>query len=90
MSATDQVLSEFIDAWNAGNRPRVRDYLARLPDGPDRDTLLKRWSDEVQFARDHASSGGCMCLVSFPGPRPWTPSACKLLGVESTTDAHDP
>ena len=30
----DRVLSEFIDAWNAGRRPRVRDYLARLPDGP--------------------------------------------------------
>ena len=29
MSTTDQILSEFIDAWNAGARPRVRDYLAR-------------------------------------------------------------
>src|SRR5262245_16170962 len=48
MSTTDQVLSEFIDAWNAGNRPRVRDYLARLPDGPDRDALasdLTTWPE---------------------------------------------
>jgi hypothetical protein len=28
----DQVLSEFIDAWNAGERPDVDDYLARVPD----------------------------------------------------------
>jgi hypothetical protein len=28
----DQVLSEFIDAWNAGQRPDVDDYLARVPD----------------------------------------------------------
>jgi transcriptional regulator with XRE-family HTH domain len=39
MSTTDQVLSEFIDAWNAGRRPSAREYLARLPDGPDRDEL---------------------------------------------------
>ena len=28
----DHVLSEFIDAWNAGQRPDVDDYLARVPD----------------------------------------------------------
>jgi transcriptional regulator with XRE-family HTH domain len=28
----DQVLSEFIDAWNAGQRPDVDDYLIRVPD----------------------------------------------------------
>jgi hypothetical protein len=27
----DRVLSEFIDAWNAGERPDVDDYLARVP-----------------------------------------------------------
>ena len=39
MSSTDQVLSEFIDAWNAGERPRAREYLARVPEGRDRDEL---------------------------------------------------
>jgi transcriptional regulator with XRE-family HTH domain len=29
MSALDGLLSEFIDAWNAGARPRVEDFLAR-------------------------------------------------------------
>ena len=28
--AIDMVLSDFIDAWNAGRRPRVDDYLARV------------------------------------------------------------
>jgi hypothetical protein len=28
----DQILSEFVDAWNAGRRPDVDDYLARAPD----------------------------------------------------------
>lgn len=27
----DRVLSEFIDAWNAGERPDVDDYIARVP-----------------------------------------------------------
>ncbi|HET6548225.1 MAG TPA: hypothetical protein VFG79_07215 [Solirubrobacter sp.] len=46
MSTTDRLLSDFIDAWNAGRRPRVREYLARLPDGPERDELadqITRW-----------------------------------------------
>jgi hypothetical protein len=54
MSTTDQVLSEFIDAWNAGERPRVRDYLARLPDGPDRDALatdLSAWLETAPTPR---------------------------------------
>src|SRR4051794_13959730 len=32
MSTTrEQVLSEFIDAWNAGQRPDVDEYIARVP-----------------------------------------------------------
>src|SRR3954454_16759149 len=32
MSSTrEQVLSEFVDAWNAGQRPDVDDYIARVP-----------------------------------------------------------
>jgi hypothetical protein len=50
MSTIDQVLSEFIDAWNAGKRPRVRDYLARLPDGPDRDALASALSTWLETA----------------------------------------
>lgn len=32
MSGADRLLSEFIDAWNAGERPDVADYLARAAD----------------------------------------------------------
>ena len=32
MTETDRLLSEFMDAWTAGRRPRVQDYLARAPD----------------------------------------------------------
>jgi len=38
-TAADQTLSEFIDAWNAGRRPRALDYLRRVPEGAPRDEL---------------------------------------------------
>ena len=55
---TDRVLSEFIDAWNAGRRPRVRDYLARLPDGPARDELADAITDWLSVAPTPAYSEG--------------------------------
>src|SRR6478672_8798077 len=39
MTTPAQVLSEFIDAWSTGQRPNVREYLARVPEGPGRDDL---------------------------------------------------
>ncbi len=50
MSTNDQVLNEFIDAWNAGRRPRVREYLARLPDGRDRDALAEQITSWLEVA----------------------------------------
>ena len=50
MSTNDQVLSDFIDAWNAGRRPRVREYLARLPDGPERDDLAEQITSWLEVA----------------------------------------
>jgi hypothetical protein len=38
MSSPDQLLNEFIDAWNAGERPRVEEYLERAPES-ERDEL---------------------------------------------------
>src|SRR5688572_8137570 len=52
----DRVLSEFIDEWNAGRRPRVRDYLARLPDGPARDELADAITDWLSVAPTPAYS----------------------------------
>ena len=42
MSTPEQVLSEFMDAWNAGQRPSVRAYLQRVPDGTARDELAEQ------------------------------------------------
>jgi hypothetical protein len=42
MSTTEQVLDDFIDAWNAGRRPRVGEYLRRVPSGAPRDELASR------------------------------------------------
>jgi transcriptional regulator with XRE-family HTH domain len=41
MTTIDHVLGEFIDAWNAGRRPDVAAWLARVPEG-DRDELAAR------------------------------------------------
>jgi len=58
MSTTEQVLSDFIDAWNAGRRPRVREYLARVPEGASRDELADQISTwlEVAPAPRHSSA----------------------------------
>jgi transcriptional regulator with XRE-family HTH domain len=40
----DKVLSDFIDAWNAGRRPRVGEYVARVEEG-ERDAL----SEQIGF-----------------------------------------
>jgi hypothetical protein len=58
MSTTEQVLSDFIDAWNAGRRPRVREYLARVPEGATRDDLADQISTwlEVAPAPRHSSA----------------------------------
>jgi len=42
MSTTEQVLDDFIEAWNAGRRPRVGEYLRRVPSGAPRDELASR------------------------------------------------
>ncbi len=39
MTDIDQALGEFIDAWNAGERPDLDACLARVPEGPERDEL---------------------------------------------------
>ncbi len=42
MSTPDRVLADFVDAWSAGRRPRVLDYLARVPGAAERDELADR------------------------------------------------
>lgn len=38
MTSPDRLLNEFVDAWNAGERPRVEDYVDRAPED-ERDEL---------------------------------------------------
>lgn len=45
----DRLLSEFIDAWNAGERPRAEDYLARA-DGAERAELGELIGDWLAIA----------------------------------------
>jgi transcriptional regulator with XRE-family HTH domain len=45
----DRILSDFIDAWNAGRRPDVDEHLARA-DEPDREQLLADITAFVAFA----------------------------------------
>lgn len=50
MSLHDQVLSDFIDAWNAGRRPRVREYLGRVDDERAREALADAIADWLELA----------------------------------------
>jgi transcriptional regulator with XRE-family HTH domain len=45
----DRILSDFIDAWNAGHRPDLDEHLARAAE-PDRDQLLADITAFVAFA----------------------------------------
>ncbi len=45
----DRILSEFIDAWNAGRRPDVDDYLARVPE-QERTELADQLVSFLSFA----------------------------------------
>jgi hypothetical protein len=45
----DRILSEFIDAWNAGRRPDVDDYLARV-DESERGELADALTAFLRFA----------------------------------------
>ncbi|WP_354699014.1 hypothetical protein DSM112329_04715 [Paraconexibacter sp. AEG42_29] len=51
---TETLLNEFIDAWNAGERPSVRTYLRRVPEGDARDRLateLESWLEAAPTPR---------------------------------------
>ena len=55
----DQILSEFIDAWNAGARPDVDDYLARVT-GEERDELAGRLATFLTTAPTPAYSDAAL------------------------------
>ncbi len=49
MTSSEAVLSQYIDDWNAGRRPRVEDYLARV-DAAQRDELAEQIATYVSWA----------------------------------------
>jgi transcriptional regulator with XRE-family HTH domain len=68
MSTPDQVLSDFIDAWNTGHRPRVREYLARLPDGPARDELADQITSWLEIAPTPAHDASTRAAIRSEAP----------------------
>lgn len=49
MTSIEQLIGEFIDAWNTGQRPDVDAYLARAPDA-ERDELAAQLATWLQIA----------------------------------------
>lgn len=49
-SSAEQLLSEFIDDWNAGRRPDVRAFLKRAPEGDERALLAEQLGDWLALA----------------------------------------
>jgi hypothetical protein len=58
----DRVLSEFIDAWNAGRRPDVDDYLARV-DKSERVELARELTAFLRFAPTPAYSDEALAEI---------------------------
>lgn len=50
MSTIEHVLSDFIEAWSAGRRPSVREHLARVPEGAERDELAEQITTWLEVA----------------------------------------
>lgn len=63
MSTTDQLLGQFIEAWNAGERPDVREYLARASDR-DRSELADLLSAWLELAPTPAWDEATLSKIS--------------------------
>src|SRR3954453_9676025 len=63
MSSTrEQVLSEFVDAWNAGQRPDVDEYIARVP-AEEQVALGEELATFLTFAPAPAYSDGAFTAI---------------------------
>ncbi len=59
---SDRILSEFIDAWNAGERPDVEDYLARAP-ADEQDELADQLVSFLTLAPTPAYSDATIAAI---------------------------
>ena len=58
----DRILSEYVDAWNAGRRPDVDDYLARAPED-EREELAHDLGSFLAFAPTPAYSDSSLAAI---------------------------
>lgn len=63
MSTTDELLGQFIEAWNAGERPDLRDYLARAPEG-ERDRLAELVRTWLELAPTPSYGEGALAAIA--------------------------
>src|SRR3954467_6378633 len=88
MAKTDETLSLFIDAWNAGERPDVHDYLEQV-DESERDELAGlidafiEWAPNPDFSEEQrrqiASEPAVVATLSLvEGPGVWPALLPKL------------
>src|SRR3954451_18091687 len=82
MTTVAHVLGEFIAAWNAGERPRLPDYLARVPPA-ERDDLAAQIETFLLLAPEPthpesawremlgAPSVAGVAAAAFGEPEPW-------------------
>jgi transcriptional regulator with XRE-family HTH domain len=61
-SDLDRTLSEFIDAWNAGERPDVADYIARVP-AEEQAKLAEQLVSFLSFAPTPAYSEEALAAI---------------------------
>lgn len=81
MSTVASTLGEFIAAWNAGERPRARDYLARVPSA-DREALADQIESFLMLAPEPEYGEAAWADITSPAsvraaaaaamePEPW-------------------
>jgi transcriptional regulator with XRE-family HTH domain len=63
VSDVERVLGEFADAWTAGRRPDVDDYLARVPE-TERDELADRIGTWLEFAPTPAYDAPALAAIA--------------------------
>src|SRR6478609_1611658 len=61
-STREQVLSEFIDAWSAGQRPNVDEYVVRVP-AEEQDALGEELATFLTFAPTPAYSDAALTAI---------------------------
>ena len=58
----DRILSEFIDAWNAGRRPSIDEHLARVPEH-ERERLLQDITSFISWAPTPAYDDSALAQI---------------------------